>query len=102
VETAEHLDALAREGGLLAAAAERAGLAAPVPSCPPWQVRDLLRHIGYGHRWAAGLIAGQPLPGDPGEDEVLGPNRRPLAPRPPLPGPAPSALPPPWPPRSPP
>jgi uncharacterized protein (TIGR03083 family) len=71
VEVAEHIDALAREGGLLAAAAERAGLAAPVPSCPPWQVSDLLRHIGYVHRWAAGFVAGQPLPGDPGEDEVL-------------------------------
>jgi hypothetical protein len=44
VETGEHIAALQRDGQLLAAAARRTGLAAAVPSCPPWQVRDLLRH----------------------------------------------------------
>jgi hypothetical protein len=29
-----------------------AGLATAVPSCPSWQVKDLLRHTGYVHRWA--------------------------------------------------
>jgi uncharacterized protein (TIGR03083 family) len=56
METAEHIGALAREGELLAAAAERADLVAEVPSCPGWQVRDLLRHISYVHRWAAGYV----------------------------------------------
>jgi Mycothiol maleylpyruvate isomerase N-terminal domain len=41
------------QGGLLAAAAERVGLDAPVPPCPTWQVKDRLRHAGYIHRWAA-------------------------------------------------
>jgi uncharacterized protein (TIGR03083 family) len=72
VETEQYIDALQREGDLLATAAGRAALTAAVPSCPPWQVRDLLRHTGYVHRWAAGHVAGQPLPGDPPEDEVLG------------------------------
>ena len=53
MEIAEHVNALRREGEWLADAAERAGLDAPVPPCAPWQVKDLLRHIGYVHRWAA-------------------------------------------------
>ena len=53
MEIPEHIDALRRHGDLLAAAAERAGLDAPVPPCPTWQVKDLLRHTGYIHRWAA-------------------------------------------------
>ena len=52
-----HISALEAEGRLLAEAAERAGLAAAVPSCPPWQVRDLLRHQGYVHRWAAAYVS---------------------------------------------
>jgi len=53
-----HIAALGREGGLLAAAAERAGMGAAVPSCPGWAVRDLLKHTGYVHRWATGIVAG--------------------------------------------
>ncbi|MBL1106696.1 maleylpyruvate isomerase family mycothiol-dependent enzyme [Streptomyces sp. 5-8] len=58
METAEFLETLDREGTLLAAAAAAAGPDAKVPTCPEWQVRDLLRHTGTVHRWAAGLIAG--------------------------------------------
>ncbi len=53
MEIAEHLDALHLQGTLMADAADRAGLDAPVPPCPPWLVKDLLRHTGYIHRWAA-------------------------------------------------
>ena len=53
MEIAEHIDALRDNGDLLAGAAEQAGLDAPVPPCPSWQVKDLLRHTGYIHRWAA-------------------------------------------------
>ncbi|MER6347284.1 maleylpyruvate isomerase family mycothiol-dependent enzyme [Streptomyces sp. NPDC001595] len=49
-------ETLDKEGGLLAAAAERAGTEAQVPSCPGWQVSDLLRHTGTVHRWAAGYV----------------------------------------------
>jgi uncharacterized protein (TIGR03083 family) len=59
VEAAEHIRALRREGKIMAAAAEHAHLAAAVPSCPSWQVRDLLRHTGYVHRWAANYVANQ-------------------------------------------
>ncbi len=50
---AEHIEALRREGGLLADAAGRAGPDAPVPTCPDWTVRDLVGHTGRVHRWAA-------------------------------------------------
>ncbi len=62
MDEADHIDVLQREGELLADAAERAGLQAKVPSCPGWQVRDLLRHQAYVHRWATGFVAEQ-LPG---------------------------------------
>jgi uncharacterized protein (TIGR03083 family) len=57
MEIAEHLDALRLQGALLADAADRAGLDAAVPACRPWLVKDLLRHTGYIHRWAARHIA---------------------------------------------
>ncbi len=74
MEIGEHIAALERDGELLAAAAEQAGLMSAVPYCPPWQVRDLLRHIGYVHRWAAGYVIEQRkerMPHRPGEPEVL-------------------------------
>jgi len=73
VEIAEHIDALRSQGALLAAAAGRAGLDAAVPPCPPWAVKDLLRHTGYIHRWAARHITERP-PGvldGPSEAEIL-------------------------------
>jgi uncharacterized protein (TIGR03083 family) len=74
MEVSEHIAALDRDGRLLAAAAQQAGPAAAVPSCPPWQVRDLLRHIGYVHRWAARYIIerrAERIPDRPGEPELL-------------------------------
>ncbi|MFF7486789.1 maleylpyruvate isomerase family mycothiol-dependent enzyme [Streptomyces luteogriseus] len=59
METAEFVQALETEGRLLAAAAEEAGTEAKVPTCPEWQVRDLLRHTGAVHRWAAAYVAEQ-------------------------------------------
>ncbi|AXE84009.1 maleylpyruvate isomerase family mycothiol-dependent enzyme [Streptomyces sp. Go-475] len=56
METSEFLDTLETEGRLLAEAAEEAGTDAKVPTCPGWQVRDLLRHTGAVHRWAASYV----------------------------------------------
>ncbi|MEU6476945.1 maleylpyruvate isomerase family mycothiol-dependent enzyme [Streptomyces sp. NPDC047017] len=71
MEIAEFLSALDREGRLLARAADEAGTGAAVPSCPGWRVRDLLRHTGAVHRWAAAFVAdGHTAPrplGDPPE-----------------------------------
>ena len=57
MEIAEHIAAIASEGKRLAAAAAAAGPDAPVPSCPDWVVRDLVRHQGGVHRWATGIVA---------------------------------------------
>lgn len=62
MKTAEHTELLEREGSLLADAAREAGLDAPVPTCPDWRVRDLLRHTGAVHRWATRFVA-EALPG---------------------------------------
>lgn len=53
----EQITQLGDEGRLLMAAAERAGTDAPVPTCPGWRVRDLLRHTGTVHRWATAFVA---------------------------------------------
>ncbi len=58
MEIVEHVAALQREGRLLAEAAAGTGLGVPVPTCPEWRMRDLVRHIGGVHRWAAAFVAG--------------------------------------------
>jgi len=49
---------------------------APLPTCPEWRVRDLVGHIGQGHRWAAELVRTRaaapvpdPLAAEPGAPE---------------------------------
>ena len=70
MEIAEHIASLRREGDLLAAAAVAAGPDAPVPTCPGWHVRDLVRHIGGIHRWAATHVAeSRPRPLDEQEEK---------------------------------
>jgi uncharacterized protein (TIGR03083 family) len=51
-----YIGRLREEGELLAAAAAPLSLDLPVPPCPGWQLRDLLRHVGYVHRWATGYV----------------------------------------------
>ncbi|MEV7323160.1 maleylpyruvate isomerase family mycothiol-dependent enzyme [Streptomyces sp. NPDC093970] len=73
METAEYLQILDREGRSLAEAAATAGLDAEVPTCPEWRVRDLLRHTGTIHRWAADVVADarpgpRPIPDPPALD----------------------------------
>jgi uncharacterized protein (TIGR03083 family) len=50
---------LREQGDLLAGFAAAAGLDASVPTCPGWKVTDLLRHLGFVHRWATGYVAEQ-------------------------------------------
>ncbi|MFC8431382.1 maleylpyruvate isomerase family mycothiol-dependent enzyme [Streptomyces sp. NPDC057253] len=73
METAEFIRILEREGQSLASAAEQAGTDAKVPTCPGWQVRDLLRHTGAVHRWATAFVAEghtafRPVPDEPALD----------------------------------
>ncbi|MFI1706583.1 maleylpyruvate isomerase family mycothiol-dependent enzyme [Streptomyces griseoruber] len=69
METAEFISILDREGRALADAATGAGAAAPVPTCPGWQVGDLLRHTGMVHRWARSFVAEGRTAYHPGEGE---------------------------------
>lgn len=73
MDIAEHIAALRAQGEALAVAASKAGLDAPVPPCAPWRVKDLLRHTGFIHRWAASHITGRPakIIGGPAEAEIL-------------------------------
>jgi uncharacterized protein (TIGR03083 family) len=57
--TARHLDGLHEAVTAFVAYAGRAGLDAPVPTCPDWTVRDLVAHQGMVHRWAAALVRGE-------------------------------------------
>jgi uncharacterized protein (TIGR03083 family) len=59
MELVEYIDSLRAEGMLLADSAEATGFDAHVPSCPEWTVRDLLRHMGEVHRWAASHVTGK-------------------------------------------
>jgi len=54
--TADHVDALEREGRALARTATAAPLAA-IPTCPGWSMTDLLVHLGTWHRWVTGIVA---------------------------------------------
>ena len=73
MDVPEYIAALRDEGVLLAWAAGQAGPDAPVPACPGWRVRDLVRHTGSVHRWATGYVACQretPVP-EPSEEEMI-------------------------------
>src|SRR5436309_7222351 len=68
MDIATYVDHIRSDGALLADAAARAGLDASVPTCPEWQIRDLVRHQGDVHRWAAyNLGRGNSTP--PADDE---------------------------------
>jgi uncharacterized protein (TIGR03083 family) len=53
-----HLAGLARSGAALRDAAAAAGPSARVPTCPDWDVTDLVIHQGMVHRWAAANLRG--------------------------------------------
>ena len=55
----QHLEALMRSGAALGEAATAAGLDAKVPTCPGWDVTDLVVHQGMVHRWAAANLRGE-------------------------------------------
>ncbi|MEN8041256.1 MAG: maleylpyruvate isomerase N-terminal domain-containing protein, partial [Actinomycetota bacterium] len=57
MEIAEHITAVEQEGKLLAAAAGEGGLDVQIPTCPGWDMRELLRHLSEIHLWAAGIVS---------------------------------------------
>jgi uncharacterized protein (TIGR03083 family) len=61
MNTSEYISALAEQGELLARAATGIDLDTRVPTCPEWNLRQLLTHIGGVHRWAASYVtSGRP------------------------------------------
>jgi len=72
VQIEEHLDQLRAEGLRLAAAARRADLDTGVPGCPGWKVRDLVKHVGGVHRWAAAIVGGALPDGDDVTGDLVG------------------------------
>ena len=54
----QYLERILDDGEQLARAAEYAGPAATVPSCPGWTVAAAVGHLAKVHRWAAWQVAG--------------------------------------------
>jgi uncharacterized protein (TIGR03083 family) len=75
MDLGSYLEQLDRDATLMVRAARTAGLDGAVPSCPRWQVRNLVQHTTKVHHWALSVLAG----GDPqqfefsrpGDDAVL-------------------------------
>jgi uncharacterized protein (TIGR03083 family) len=63
----DHLEALRVFGGQLVDLAERAGLDTTVPTCPTWDVGDLLAHQTMVHRWATATLLGEDVESLPSE-----------------------------------
>jgi len=57
MEITEHITAVGKEARLLAQAAEQSGLDVDIPTCPGWDMRELLRHLSEIHLWAAAHVA---------------------------------------------
>jgi len=53
----EYLDGLRAEIATMAELLEGVDTAAPVPSCPGWDVAELIRHTGLAHRWVRQIVA---------------------------------------------
>jgi uncharacterized protein (TIGR03083 family) len=66
------IGALRAEGRRLADAAEAQALDVAVPTCPEWLLRDLVRHVGGVHRWAATFVReGRETPTDEAEERAI-------------------------------
>jgi uncharacterized protein (TIGR03083 family) len=52
-----YCDAVAAEAARFVEAVRDLDLAARVPTCPDWSVKDLMEHMGTVHRWCAGMVS---------------------------------------------
>lgn len=52
-----YVTAVESEGERFASAAENGGLDVPIAACPGWSMRELVRHLGEIHLWAAANVA---------------------------------------------
>src|SRR4051812_25926411 len=70
VDFSEYLEAMRESLDSLIADARSAGLDAPVPTAPAWDVRHLVAHQGMVHRWATDCVQGKRV--DPSGYETEG------------------------------
>lgn len=52
----DYCDEIVTQAELLSTAIEDADMTVGVPSCPGWNVGQLVRHLGGGQRWAAEMV----------------------------------------------
>ena len=71
MDVAEHLAGLREAVDAFATQATAAGLDAPVPTTPDWDVRRLVAHQGLVHRWATATVLGRRIDQDAVEHEGL-------------------------------
>lgn len=71
VEVSEHIAALHEQGARLADTVAQAELDTPVPTCPGWRLRDLVRHLGGVHRWATSYVAEARVEHGDDDDEFM-------------------------------
>ena len=70
MEVGAWIGSLRADGRRMAAVAAGLSLDDPVPTCPEWNVRQLMRHTGWVHRWA-GIMVRDARPEPPGREDVL-------------------------------
>jgi uncharacterized protein (TIGR03083 family) len=71
LELGRHLDGIREALDAFATHTITAGLAAPVPTTPDWDVRHLVAHQGLVHRWATAVVRGEDIDDDTVEREGL-------------------------------
>jgi uncharacterized protein (TIGR03083 family) len=52
----DYATALIEQNGLLGTLVAGADESVPVPTCPGWNLQQLTRHVGRGHRWAGQIV----------------------------------------------
>ena len=56
MDVSDYIGFVAAEGNRFAAAADRGDLDVEIPRCEGWNMRDLVRHFGLIHLWAAAIV----------------------------------------------
>ena len=59
LSTDQRIDAIEREAGRIIGLATPSNLQRPVPSCPGWELLDVVRHLGRVYNWAGTIVEGQ-------------------------------------------
>ncbi len=66
MDVADYIGFVVSEGDRFATAAEQGDMTAAIPRCEGWDLRELVRHLGLIHLWAAAIVE----VGDPAFFEV--------------------------------